>query len=355
MAALLVARRKKTKPSTNCNYQVQDRDAQLLAVLQCEELESDLKGPGRRTLSPADGPVTISSDVLMGKMPNPEKILRSGVLWRLTSHYEWKPMETAITSAGIFFSRPGEDSLRDLIPLFEVVDVKKRLDAPGDGKDAGTSNLLNKSSISASVRNLKISGLLDGEPETILNVIQIRTMENGYNSGRTYYLKADSMEMCNDWLQVMRSASSRAVLLKKAGPSRFRRLKYRVRHFYHHFAVQSFVALLIFASFIVNIAQTEMVGTDGSAAFTAFELFFTAAFTVELLINMLAHFFRPFFRVLHCFTLCHDDISFGWVENRIDQRPCPYGALVAASLLFASAALRLKTNFTGMISRLMLL
>ena len=295
-AAQAAVRRKTKRRSASTTYEENDRDAQLLAVLQCDELEYDSKGP--RSVTPADGPVTISSDVLMGKMPKPDKILKSGVLRRLTSHYEWKPMETAITSAGIFFSRPGEDSLRDLIPLFEVVDVKKRTDAPGEGSlRASSTGMPKKSSISASMRNLKIADLLEDTSEAPLHVIQIRTIENGYNSGRTYYLKAESAEMCDDWLQILRSASSRAVLLKKAGPSRFRRLKYRIRHFYHHFVVQSFVAVLIFASFIVNIVQTEMVGTDGSAAFTAFELFFTAAFTFELAINMLAHYFRPFFRV----------------------------------------------------------
>jgi hypothetical protein len=81
---------------------------------------------------------------------------------------------------------------------------------------------------------------------------------------------------------------------------------------YHSFTVQSMVAVLIALSFIVNILQTELLGHAAAssslgdeatsedpltAAFAVLEYFFTFAFTLELAVNLTAHFFFPFFQV----------------------------------------------------------
>ena len=146
---------------------------------------------------------------------------------------------------------------------------------------------------------MRMSALMEDSDEPI-HVIQLRTIENGYNSGRTYYFKADTEEACNEWISRLRAVSDNAVMLKLAGPSTFRRTRYRIRKFYESSMVQTFVAMLIFTSFLVNILQTELLGSqpaEVSPTFTALEYFFTVAFAVELLINFLANFLWPFFQV----------------------------------------------------------
>ena len=76
----------------------------------------------------------------------------------------------------------------------------------------------------------------------------------------------------------------------------------RLRTFYEQLNVQLAVAgLIIFLSFVVNIAEAQWMGPASSASyglepeakaglrrtFLAFELFFTGAFTAELALNML--------------------------------------------------------------------
>jgi hypothetical protein len=301
MAAQIVSRRKRTRaPEPHFNTVTShDRNDELQAACQCRELKKNPKSQDSTHLS--DGPVNVSSAVLMGNMPKPDKILKHGTLAKLTSTYEWKPMSIALTSAGLFFARPGEDVLRDLIPLFEIVDVKKRNDIPGEAIPGSTLASPDRDAIQSgrqgSTRNLRISTLMEQELAEPMHLIQLRSLENGYNSGRTYYLRAESDDACNDWLQHLRTASEHAVMLKSAGPSLLRRMRYRLRRFYHSWSVQGVVAFLIFSSFVIEIAQAELAGAADSPVFAAFEVAFTVIFCVELVVNFLANYFRPFFKV----------------------------------------------------------
>ncbi len=271
----------------------------MASIQQIEEFE--ILPPVHLT----DGPVSTSPSVLMGTMPKSDKILKFGTLGKLTSEYEWKDMSTALTSAGLFFSRPGSDVLRDLIPLYDIVDVKKRNDIPGDGGAAKLDGHLSVPQMRrhASVPAFRIATLAsEGEREadsSNLHIIQLRTADDGYNSGRTYYLRADSESVCSDWLNQLRPAVSKAILLREAGPSLFRRAKHHVYRFYHSFILQTGVAVLIFCSFLINIAQIELDGTNSDYVFYVLEILFTTAFAIELALNMFAHFLVPFFQVFH--------------------------------------------------------
>lgn len=245
-----------------------------------------------------DGPVVVSSAELLGRLPDPDKTIKQSVVGKLVSSYEWKPMSIALTSSALFFSRPGEEVLRDLIPLSEVVDVKKRHDIPGeDFMRATESESSGAHGSNKSMRIKRISSLMSKERNETLQIVQIRTVENGFNSGRSYYLKVETEEGCNEWVSALRAQVDKAVMQKKAGPNVFRRLRFHLRRFYRNIVFQSAVALLIFFSFVVNIVQMELLEMDGSPEFTGFEYAFTAAFALELAINMAANFIRPFFRV----------------------------------------------------------
>ena len=275
-----------------------DRDDELQAAIRNAGLEKPKSAREANKLS--DGPVHISHDTLMGKMPKADKIIKKGDLWKLTSSYDWKPMTAALTAVGLFLSRPGEELLKDLIPLYEVVEVKKRTDIPGESSNnQEETGFSNEPRNSANARSMRLSSLINDSDEPI-HMIQLRTIENGYNSGRTYYFKADTEEECNEWISHLETVSDNAVMLKQAGPSTFRRIRYRIRKLYESSMVQTLVAMLIFTSFLVNILQTEMLGSqpaEDSPTFTALEYFFTIAFAIEVSFNFLANCFRPFFQV----------------------------------------------------------
>ena len=221
-------------------------------------------------------------------------------------------MQICLTSGGLFLARPEEELLRDWIPLHEILEVKKSNEnsdiKPVRNLDKEASVAGNRQQ--ASMLNIKFNLLVDDESQadqSTMNVIQIRTVENGYNSGRTYYLSTDSVESCQAWINSVRSAVDRAILLKLAGPGFLKKAQYRLGKFYHSNAVQSAVALLIFFSFLCNVLQSELVpdlpeGSDSNhtdqTAFAALEMFFTFAFVAELLVNIFSHFLWPFFKVI---------------------------------------------------------
>jgi hypothetical protein len=336
-----------------------DRDDELLAAITHDRLNDDQAGIGRNI---ADGPLTISSEALMGKMPKADRIIKKGILWKLSSTHEWKPMDVALTTAGLFMARPDEEQLRDLIPLYEIRDVKKKADDPNlyttsrRLDSVGSSSDDNHAQRIGTLRNMRMTALIDTASEVVESehfIIQVRTIEDGYNSGRTYFFDARSIELCNEWLHLLRKESDHAVVLMQAGPSHFQKLRFRLRRFYRSVFVQSTVAFLIFLCFIINILQTEMAGSGNSsdssdAAFAALEYFFTIAFMLELLVNMAAHFIRPFFQVL-IIALCFGvGISF-----QMEEFPATKTFDLAAALLLTHAFTPAHPNHSVVISTIL--
>ena len=240
-----------------------------------------------------DIPGNISAQELIGEMPEGEEILKEGTLMKLTSQYEWKPMRAVLTDSFMCLARKDEERLRDKIPLSEILDFRKRHDVPrfGDDENRTTQKIS------------KLSSLMENENENSnLHIIQIRTKEDGYNSGRTYYFNTEDEETCNGWIRILRPACDEALLrLNRSGPSFLFLFQLKCNRFYRSMLVQGFVAVLIFLSFLSNIVQTELQFDDGSEAankaqevYDKLELFFTLVFAVELCINIMANFFWPF-------------------------------------------------------------
>ncbi len=161
-------------------------------------------------------------------------------------------MRAALTITGLYLARESEDVLRDMIPLYEIVDVRKRRDMPGEDARLRHSNL----GAAATENGAAVIATEDGD----LFIVQIRTVENGYNSGRTYYFNTRAEDACNEWVQLLRTEADRAMLRKQAGPSLLRKLRYRLLRLYESNTFQYLVAVLIFFSFLVNIVQTEVSG-----------------------------------------------------------------------------------------------
>mmetsp|Transcript_130479 Transcript_130479/g.239954 ORF Transcript_130479/g.239954 Transcript_130479/m.239954 type:complete len:512 (-) Transcript_130479:11-1546(-) len=77
--------------------------------------------------------------------------------------------------------------------------------------------------------------------------------------------------------------------------------QYQVRMWYNNKRVQIVVAGLIFGNFIVSATEAQVhrsvtEGSTGEQVFFALEIFFNAAFAIELVVNMYAHFCVPFWK-----------------------------------------------------------
>ena len=295
-----------------------DRDDALQAELNPKPfLKKPSLGSAKQLI---EAPIANAAEALMGKMPKTDRIIIKSKLMKLTQSYEWKATDVALTPAGIFLAKPEEEHLRDLIPLYEVIEVKKRNEMPGRSVLRGDSMKAESdwSQRTSSVSTKKMSSLklTDDNENAKLHIIQIMTVDDGCNSGRTYYFSAPSEELCNEWINYLRREVDRAVILKHAGPSPLKNFRFRLRRFHRGFFLQSGVAVLILASFVLSIVQNEFYseyataesnnasstdsGESSRSVFDDLEYFLTCTFAFELLMNMMANLFRPFFQVASC-------------------------------------------------------
>ena len=95
----------------------------------------------------------------------------------------------------------------------------------------------------------------DPEDQQFSYAMQIATREDGYNSGRIYYLSTSSKEELDDLIEFL---SQRAHLARKHFESRtwFRKLQMNIRAKYDSRTFQSFMALLIIAVSKIHANRT---------------------------------------------------------------------------------------------------
>ncbi len=86
----------------------------------------------------------------------------------------------------------------------------------------------------------------DPQKEKFKNSFQIRTLVDGYNSGRAYYLKASSERECAELIGKLATSAMAAKKAKEA-KTRFERSQERVRVVYRSGLCQGIMALMIVA------------------------------------------------------------------------------------------------------------
>jgi hypothetical protein len=89
-----------------------------------------------------------------------------------------------------------------------------------------------------------------------------------------------------------------AVPVTSSGSHQHLTTQEKVHKFYNSNSVQVCVAGIIVANFLTNIVEKQIdpEGTEYKTVFSAFELAYNIAFTVELIVNMYAHWLQPFWR-----------------------------------------------------------
>lgn len=92
---------------------------------------------------------------------------------------------------------------------------------------------------------MKVAGPRDSKA-IFENTLQVKTILDGYNSGRTYYLvtnnQLECMQLCVELSRLSRDAKQR-----KEAKGRFEKSQDWVRQLYNSFVFQVLAALLIFA------------------------------------------------------------------------------------------------------------
>lgn len=135
---------------------------------------------------------------------------------------KWLMRRVVITKDQISFAFVDEEAQIDHIPFAEVLHVKEMLEAPAEASS-------------------------ESEDSTkFRNVLQIATNNDGYNSGRIYYLSTDSQETLKELITDLTKKAKTARVQAEARTG-FRKLQRIVRNRYDSAQFQGLMALLIAA------------------------------------------------------------------------------------------------------------
>ena len=128
------------------------------------------------------------------------------------------------------------------------------------------------------------------------SVFQITTLEDGFNFGRVYTLRADSAELCQEWiLDLEETRSTASALWHKT--TVLDRYQERVRRVYQNRFFQYGVACMIVCNFFTEAFHVQYAPTMSEKRkrqYEAADTLFTLIFLVEILINMAANLVQRF-------------------------------------------------------------
>ena len=133
----------------------------------------------------------------------------------------WQTRRVVITKTMLSFAFVDQESQIDHIPLAEVIHVKEMQEAAMDDKD-GMDN------------------------QAFAYVMQIATNEDGYNSGRTYYLATESKESLDELMGIIGKLARKARLQAEAR-TWLRKVQFKVRQRYDSGIFQATMAVRIAA------------------------------------------------------------------------------------------------------------
>ena len=119
------------------------------------------------------------------------------------------------------------------------------------------------------------------------NVIEILTEVYG----RTYYLRNDSKNSCDKWVEDMDTAiqQARKAFDRNLNLTLEQRFRRTVAFWYNSRNTQVFIAMLLLINFFINLAETETKDPTTLTTIQRADQAFTFIYTVELFINMYSH------------------------------------------------------------------
>ncbi len=124
----------------------------------------------------------------------------------------WQKRRMIITRTGVYFTLVDQNHVRDSIPLQDVTSVAIKMDNENFGSEDGDV---------APARNEEAqsnSSKREASVEPKASAFQIETSNEGYNSGRIYYIQAASPDICSSIVSMLKQyyQSAKAVALKRS-------------------------------------------------------------------------------------------------------------------------------------------
>lgn len=148
------------------------------------------------------------------------------------------------TKKKIYLTFVSEDSVFDSIPLAEIASIQQINETPRS-ESAMTGSFTSAQPLTQQPRQTPVKSA-DSSQTRFQHAFQLKTIPDGFNSGRTYNLQAASDEQCRTVCESILRLSRRA-REEAAATSSIRRAQARVAAMYESTAFQSGVAVLIIA------------------------------------------------------------------------------------------------------------
>lgn len=278
--------------------------AAMVAVKK--SLRSDLNEPTARVVE---------------KMPTTAQRLKAGAMSRQVVSAvgtTWVPREVVVTKGHVFLSKNGSEDVIDQIPLHEIIEVVSSASEAVQADKA--EEWRTKATPWASFRRKpKGAGMKDDgeapehddkpattapdlEYEDDLNpkcIIVIRTVPDGYNSGRATLLLAGSVKEASEWVSFLSELSTAAYkdFHRKPDLGPVGNMQHKCAKIYHSHRVQYFISVVIGASYLCALIGAQILpeqGTEAARSLWILEVLFTTIFTAELLFNLFGAWWKPF-------------------------------------------------------------
>lgn len=236
-------------------------------------------------------------------LPEQEEWVKEGELEKqvVVSNIFWRNRRCCLTSEFFAFTRVGSQDILEFIPLqdIEACDTPQSLVNKKRGSaDAAACGLSTQLEVGGGklfdTRNIFGDG--HGTSDMSTTIFQIRTVMDGYNSGRTYSFRASTPTEAKEWVTAIN-----ATKIAGRGGS--------VRH--NPYQVAQDVARRIMAlkvvrwtmegaivlNFVLSVVSTQALPEENSTLYNWLEIadwIFLVLFTGELILNILAQGFVLF-------------------------------------------------------------
>eukprot|EP00292_Cryptomonas_paramecium_P008747 CAMPEP_0113714766 /NCGR_PEP_ID=MMETSP0038_2-20120614/32824_1 /TAXON_ID=2898 /ORGANISM="Cryptomonas paramecium" /LENGTH=283 /DNA_ID=CAMNT_0000641829 /DNA_START=125 /DNA_END=972 /DNA_ORIENTATION=- /assembly_acc=CAM_ASM_000170 len=240
--------------------------------------------------------------LLTTKFPDRESIIFDKNLELLMLNGVWRRRRVMYTKEVLVFTKCGvgdESVVFDAVPFFEIesctpINVTESTSTEASSDHPDSKSLLKRRACDY----LPPDRILDASTvEAMVNAIEIKTIFDGYNSGRVYYIQAECGEDCRKMAEEITEHSRRCVQRFEMR-SPWNAFRDRVKAIYDSNQVQGLVGCLIIANFVCNIVESQLTGrltdehgnpTDSANTLEALDKAFTGVFAFELLVNMVSN------------------------------------------------------------------
>ena len=223
-----------------------------------------------------------------------EAQVKVGLLEKLQScevdfQLPWEQRAVRLSKTMLSFTLPDSCKLADCVPVCEISHVSAL-------KIHGGSHSYRPNDQEEWSRHSIWENHKDDGSENWF-VFAVYTIDHGFNAGRTYFLRAQSDDDREEWIDAVRKMAKSALRERQmkmlSEMTTITRMKHQADQIYQSSVIQNSLAVLIAANFFMNCLQAQLYPSslDSPSSFTIADNAFTTIFLIDLCVNMFAHWF----------------------------------------------------------------